>query len=112
MAVMTHEYSSFPDRVYTPHKFKDVSKAPSSIQLTITNIKTHIANGDYSSAAALLQKSKNDLMPYYIDSEVINMIEEEIRNLEIHSKKQRQFHYTSDLEPDCVAGDVWIGTEV
>lgn len=108
MAVMTHEYSDFPTKVYNLHHFDNVANAPADVIAIITSIKSLIANGQYSAAVQLLENNKSTLSPYWIDAELINAIEEEIRNLEIYAKSQKQAYYYQDDEPDAVEGDVWI----
>lgn len=108
MAVMTHEYSNFPDQVYNLHHFENVANAPSDVISVITEIKNLISEGSYSAAVALLENRKNILSPYWIDADNINAIEEEIRNLEIYAKSQKQAYYYQEDEPDATEGDVWI----
>ena len=108
MAVMTHEYSDFPSKVYNLHDFQNVATAPMDVIDTITQIKTYVASGNYSAAVELLKNRKSTLSPYWIDADTINAIEEEIRNLEIYAKSQKQAYYYQDDEPDAVEGDVWI----
>lgn len=108
MAVMTHEYSDFPERVYNLHHFENVANAPSDVIAVISEIKELIAAGSYSAAVALLENNKSILSRFWIDADNINAIEEEIRNLEIYAKSQKQAYYYQDDEPDAVEGDVWI----
>ena len=108
MAEMTHEYSDFPSRVYTLHNFENVASAPNDVISVIESIKALVAEGSYTAAVALLENNKSILSPYWIDADVINAIEEEIRNLEIYGKAQKQAYYYQDDEPDAVEGDVWI----
>ena len=109
MAVITHEYSKFPTHTYTLHNFLNVGDAPESILNIISNIKTMISRGQYNTAATLFAENKTSLANYYIDSSIVNAIEEEIRNLEIYAKSQQQAYYYGENEPDCNVGDVWIG---
>lgn len=108
MTAMTHEYSDFPNRVYALHNFENVASAPNDVIQIITNIKSLVAEGSFSAAVALLENNKSILSPYWIDAEIINAIEEEIRNLEIYAKSQKQAYYYQDDEPDAIEGDVWI----
>lgn len=109
MAVLTHEYSNFPAQTYSLHNFLNVAEAPESVVTVISNIKELISKGHYNAAAQLFSENKTVLANYYIDSSVINAIEEEIRNLEIYAKQQQQAYYYSEEEPNCNIGDVWIG---
>ena len=61
MAVMTHEYSDFPERVYNLHHFENVANAPSDVIAVISEIKELIAAGSYSAAVALLENNKSIL---------------------------------------------------
>ena len=106
---MTHEYSLFPDRVYTLHNFKNVADAPSEVVSIISDIKANVTAGKYSDAALLLQEYKSMLSPYWIDADIVNAIEEEVRNLEIYARGEKQSYYYQDNEPDALEGDVWIG---
>lgn len=108
MAIMTHEYSDFPNRVYNLHHFENVANAPSDVIAVITEIKSLVESGSYSAAVNLLENNKSILSQYWIDADNINAIEEEIRNLEIYAKSQKQAYYYQEEEPDAVEGDVWI----
>lgn len=108
MAVMTHEYSDFPNRVYNLHHFENVANAPSDVIEVITEIKSLVESGSYAAAVNLLENNKSILSRYWIDADNINAIEEEIRNLEIYAKSQKQAYYYQEEEPDAVEGDVWI----
>ena len=108
MASYTHEYSDFPNTVYSVHNFLDLKDAPVSIASVITQIKTYIVNKNYTAAATLLDEYKNQLSQYMIDAKYINTLDEELRNLEIYTKSQKQALYYQNEKPDGVAGDVWI----
>lgn len=110
MAEMTHEYSRFPDRVYTLHNFRDVKDAPDTILAIIQNIKSLEISGQYNAAAQMVAQNSQSLSQYLIDAETVNAMDEEIRNLEIFSKHQIQTLFYQEAEPDCVAGDAWIGS--
>jgi hypothetical protein len=109
MAEMTHEYSRFPNNVYTLHNFRDVRDAPDSVMSIINNIKSLEISGQYNAAAQLIEQNSQTLAQYLIDAETINAIDEEIRNLEIYSIHQSQTLFYQNNEPDCVAGDIWLG---
>lgn len=105
---MTHEYSHFPQRTYSLHNFLNVANAPSNILDIIVRIKSLVASGLYAEAEALLEENKDELVQYWIDADIINAIEEEMRNLEIYARSTHQAYYYQDEEPDAVEGDVWI----
>ena len=108
MAEITHEYSNFPNQIFVRNNFLDLKDAPASVVYTVTQIKSLIANGNYSAAAKALDDNKNVLAQYMIDAKYINHMEEEIRNLEIYTKSKIQGLYYQLEEPDGVTGDVWI----
>ena len=81
MAEMTHEYSRFPNNVYTLHNFRDVRDAPDSVMSIINNIKSLEISGQYNAAAQLIEQNSQTLAQYLIDAETINAIDEEIRIL-------------------------------
>ena len=108
MASMTHEFSRFPEQTYALHNFLNVAVAPDNLLDIIVEIKTYVANGAYADAERLLDEHKEELAQYWIDADVINAIEEEIRNLEIYARSTHQAYYYQDEEPDATEGDVWI----
>ena len=108
MAHMTNEFSHFPEQIYDLHNFLDLKDAPESINIIVNQIKRYEAAGKFAEAAALLNDSRTALKPYFIDADVINAMEEELRNLEIYTKRKKQTIYYQNSEPDGVAGDVWI----
>ena len=109
MASYTHEYSDFPNRLYSVNNFLDLKDAPSSVVDTVTSIKEYIAKGNYSQASALLERSKDVLASYLIDARYINTLDEELRNLEIFTRSSKQALFYQNDEPDGVLGDVWLG---
>lgn len=108
MATMTHEFSRFPEQTYALHNFLNVVNAPDSTLDIIVKIKSYVASGLYSEAETLLEDNKETLAQYWVDADVINAIEEEIRNLEIYTRSTHQAYYYQDEEPDATEGDVWI----
>ena len=109
MSTMTHEFSRFPEQTYLLHNFNNVANAPSNVLDIIVKIKSLVISGLYSEAEQLLEDKKEVLSQYWVDADVINAIEEEIRNLEIYARSRHQAYYYQDEEPDAVEGDVWIG---
>ena len=108
MATMTHEFSRFPEQTYALHEFKNVANAPDSTLDIIVQIKQYVASGLYNEAEQLLENNKEALSQYWVDADVINAIEEEIRNLEIYTRSTHQAYYYQEEEPDASEGDVWI----
>jgi hypothetical protein len=108
MATYTHEYSDFPNSVYSLRRFLDLKDAPEAIADVIVEIKQHIAKKDFSSAASLLEQHKANLAQYMVDATYINTLGEELRNLEIYTKSKKQALYYQTAKPDGVTGDVWI----
>lgn len=108
MATYTHEYSDFPNTMYTVRNFLDLKDAPTSVATIVTQIKTYIVNKNFSAAAAMLEDYKNVLAQYMVDAAYINKLDEELRNLEIYTKSKKQAIYYQSDKPDGVTGDVWI----
>ena len=110
MATYTNQYSQFPSQVYTPHNFKD---ADDSVGPLINTIKNYMASGNYSQAQFYIDQNKSVLEPYVLNTEHINMIEEETRNLEIYAMSRQQSVFFQDDEPGYAEiNDVWIGGDV
>ncbi len=109
MADYTHEYSNFPDTLYTLHNFLDLKDAPVNVASIVYEIKNLILMESYNQAALKLEENKNLLSQYFIDATFINTLDEELRNLEIYSKSKKQALYYTPEEPEGVSGDVWIG---
>ncbi len=105
---MTHEFSRFPEQTYALHEFLNVANAPDSTLDIIVQIKQYVSSGLYSEAEQLLENNKELLAQYWVDADVINAIEEEIRNLEIYARSTHQAYYYQSEEPDASEGDVWI----
>lgn len=108
MASYTHEYSDFPNVMYSVHNFLDLKDAPSTVVTTVTTIKNYILNKNYAQAATLLEEQKSTLSKYMVDATYINTLDEELRNLEIYTKSKKQALYYQDTKPAGVSGDVWI----
>ena len=96
MASMTHEYSRFPETLYSLHNFLDLKDAPTSVANVVTQIKNFILEKKYNQAAQLLEDNKNILAQYIIDAEYINSLDEELRNLEIYTKSKKQALYYTE----------------
>jgi hypothetical protein len=107
MASITNEYSQFPNKVMERHYFKDVDD---SIAPLIIQIKELQAQGDYDRVNQIIAKNMENLAQYTLSAEYINLIDEEIRNLQIYAKSNKQSFYVGEEEPDDIeALDVWIG---
>lgn len=109
MADYTHEYSDFPNTLYSLHNFSDLKDAPTSVANVIADIKRLVLEKKYDQAAQMLAENRSLVAPYMIDSTFINTLDEELRNVEIYAKSKKQALYYSDSKPDGVDGDVWIG---
>ncbi len=106
MATYTRHYSQYPMQVYTLHNFKD---ADDTIGTLINTIKDYMADGNYTMAQYYIQQNYALLEPYVLNTEHINMIEEELRNLEIFAKGRQQAVFYQDDEPaEVQIEDVWI----
>ncbi len=102
----THEYSNFPDELYTLHNYRD---ADDSVAPLINMIRGYIKLGNYTQAKYYIEQNKEVLAPYIINMETMNLLEEETRNLEIYAKSKQQQVFFSDEEPDVImTNDIWI----
>lgn len=102
----THEYSNFPDTLYSFHNYQD---ADDSIAPLINQIKDYMASGNYDQAKYFIEQNKDALAPYVLNMETMNALEEEIRNLEIYAMTKQQSIYISATEPEePEVNDVWI----
>lgn len=107
MATYTNQYSNFPNELYSLHEFKD---ADNTVSADINIIKNYMKSGNYRAAQEYMATHKSTLEKYTLSAEIINMIEEELRNIEIYawSKKQAVF-FMDDAPPNAEINDVWIG---
>ena len=102
----THEYSNFPNTLYTLHNYQDVDDSIASL---VNTIKAYMAAGNYTQAQYYIDQNKGVLAPYILNMETINALEEEIRNLEIFARTRIQSVFISLTEPDePEVNDVWI----
>lgn len=104
----THEFAQFPNKLLTPHNYKDVTD---EIVADIIKIKNYISSGDYASALNYLNEDPS-LRQYLMTAEDMNFIDEETRNVEIYAKNVQQQIFYNDPEDDvltvCSEGDIWI----
>ncbi|MCR5503437.1 MAG: hypothetical protein K6F53_10545 [Lachnospiraceae bacterium] len=106
MATYTRHYSHYPNEIYTPHEFRD---ADNSVGNLINDIKQAMASGHYDDAQRIMSTYAGTLEPYVLNTEHINMIEEETRNLEIFAKSRQQAVFYQEDEPEYAQiDDVWI----
>ena len=105
MATYTRQYSQFPGQIYTQHNFKD---ADDTVGALINVIKGYMASGNYTQAQFYMDQNKAILEPYVLNTEHINMIEEETRNIELYamSRQQSVFYENEPGYPEI--NDVWI----
>ena len=102
----THEYSNFPNTLYTLHNYQD---ADDSIAPLVNQIRGYFASGNYTQAKYFIDQNKAVLAPYVINMETVNGLEEEIRNLEIFAMSKQQSVFVSLTEPEEPENnDVWI----
>lgn len=107
MAKMTHEYSSFPEKIFEENKFKDVDDSIADI---INHIKSLESQGLYNQARRIVEQNRDALQNRVISAENMNAIDEEIRNLEIYALQAQQSIFAQPEEPDTdILGTVWIG---
>ena len=104
----TNEYSTFPYNLIKQHHFKD---ADDSIASLINEINNYKLQGNFEVASKLISENADLLSHYTIDSSIINIIEEEIRNTQVMAKQKHQCIYIQDSEPElCCSNDVWLGS--
>lgn len=116
MATYTHDYSLFPEEVFVPHGFLDAGEITegSSEETLVKQVMDAISKRDYAKAETLLGTKdsitgKILLEPYTLNAEHINIIEEELRNIELYTISQKQsVFYMNDEPVYCTANDIWI----
>ena len=107
MAYYTNEYSNFPYELMSLHNFKDVDDSIGSV---INQIKILQSQGKYDKVNEIIQSNKDTLVQYCFGAELINRLDEEIRNLEIYAISKKQSIYYLEEEPEWATTlDVWIG---
>ena len=105
----THKYSQYPTVRYSARNFLDLKDAPNSVVEIVNQIRTYLAEDNYSQASSTLEAHKTTLKRYMADAEYVNTLGEEIRNIEVYLRSNKTGQYYSDHEPDALTGDVWIG---
>ena len=108
MARYTHDFGSqYPTDIIEQTHYKN---ADNTIGTLLNQIKSYEAAGNYSAAQTLISQNINTLKQYVLDSSAINRYVEEIRNIEIYVKANKQQIYYQRTEPRTYAdvGDVWI----
>ncbi len=101
--------TSFPSTMYSARNFKDLKDAPDSVVEIVNQIRTHLAQGEYTQASDLLETNKTTLSRYLVDAEYVNKLNEEIRSVETYVKDNKTGLFYSEEEPDAMVGDIWIG---
>ena len=114
MARYTRSFGSlYPQDIISLTNYKN---ADNTIGTLLNQIKSKEENGDYAGAQTIIQQNINTLKQYVLDSSAINKYVEEIRNIEIYVKANKQQIYYQRTEPYTYAdvGDVWIleGTSI
>lgn len=107
MARYTHTWSQYPQEIIDLTEYRN---ADNTIASLLNQIKSKEESGDYSGAQAIISQNINTLKQYVLDSSAINKYVEEIRNIEIYVKANKQQIYYQRTEPRTYAGvgDVWI----
>lgn len=106
MAKYSNEFSSFPSKTITLHRFKNIDD---TIAPVINQINSLREQGLYNQATRIIQDNSDILPQYIIDAVTIQTMFEEIHNTQIYAKQVQQSIFFSDEEPECQEGDVWIG---
>ena len=99
--------SEYPNDIITVTEYKN---ADNTIGQLLNQIKQAEESGNYSEAQSIIRANANVLKQYVMDSSAINRYQEEIRNIEIFVKanKQQIFYQTSEPRSYASVGDVWI----
>ena len=83
--------SQFPETVMGLKEYKDIGEASESVQRLAQNYYAFMENGDFASAATLLEENWVDLEKYYIGMDFLNNLEEEIYNTQVFAQKNNAF---------------------
>lgn len=107
MAYFESEYSNYPNKLITMHKYKNVDDTVAAV---INEINSLMSQELYNQAARVKEKNADILSQYIFDAESINTLIEEIRNTQLYAKQRQQFVWFEDEnnEPPAIYGDVWI----
>ena len=108
MARYTHNFGSqYPTDIIEQTHYRN---ADNTIGTLLNRIKACEASGDYAGAQSIISQNINTLKQYVLDSTAINRYVEEIRNIEIYVKanKQQIYYQTTDPYDYADVGDVWI----
>ena len=121
------EYSNFPTSKIALHHFKNIddteitytNSAGDSVTETAIELITRINtlrqssnSSDKIEAANLINAVGDALIPYIVDAETFNRLEQEIYNTQIYAKTTFQSIHFGSEAPDCTENDVWIGEGV
>lgn len=107
MSLYENEFSSFPSKKITLHKFKNVDD---SIADVINEINILRSQGLYNQASRIVKNNSDVLSQYVIDATTFRTLEEEIYNTQIYAKQKQQCIYVQEKEPDeAELYDIWIG---
>ena len=111
MADYTHQAGAqWPDELITLTDYKDADDTVGSL---IAQIKAYQEAGNYEAAQALINQHSAELKQYVFDSAAINKYVEELRNLQIYAKVNKQQIFYQNTEPNTFIAkdDVWIGID-
>lgn len=106
---MTSEYSQLGSgQLYQAHNFENVNEDISQLYYEIKKCRS---TGDYKRLKELIESLNITLNKNSITSKHVNAISEELRNMEIISKEQKEqtIFYGSAIPSDIRTNDIWIG---
>lgn len=108
MSKYEHEFSQFPEKKITIHKFKNIDD---NIAPLINQINSLRLQGLYGQAASIINKNKDLLAQYIVDAVTYRTWEEEIYNAQKYARQNQQSIYFDESEDDFdgIEGDVWVG---
>lgn len=108
MSEYEREFSNFPDKKITLHRFKNVDDTIAALINQINDLRNQ---GLYSQAASIINKNKDLLSQYIVDATTYRTWEEEIFNAQKYARQNQQSIYFDESEDDFdgIEGDVWVG---
>lgn len=106
MAEYENEYSSFPQKKITLHKFKNVDDTIANVINEISSLRSQ---GLFNQASRIIQNNVDVLGQYVVDAATFRTWEEEIYNAQTYARQKQQTIHFDESEPDCGSGDVWLG---
>lgn len=92
--------SKFPNATLELSNYKDISDAPDNIKELIKQFYLFWDAGNISSACAIVESNWNALKSYYVGTDFLNKIEEEIYNSYIYAMQQNTHTVVSATPPN------------